>query len=97
MFKLLVWNICGAREVASCRHLKIFVRLHSISFVVIIEPRANVNNLELLKYLGFFDFIFSPTNKIWILWKSGIHAMSLSSIELFCHLYISHDAFIASF
>lgn len=46
MYKVLVWNIRGARGVASCRRLKKLVSLHSISFVVLLEPMADVNNLE---------------------------------------------------
>lgn len=52
------------RGISSCRRLRNLVRKNSIPFVVLLEPRASVNNLDSLKsFLGFNDFIASP-NKI---------------------------------
>lgn len=86
------------RGISSCRRLINLVRKNSIPFVVLLEPRASVNNLDSLKsFLGFNDFIASPNKKIWILWRSGFHAMSLSSSDQLSHLYVSHDEYIVSF
>lgn len=95
MYKVLVWNIRGAANVASMRRIKKLVRLHHISFLVLLEPMDDVNKLGSLTFsLGFSDYISSPNNKIWILWSSGFHAMTLSLTYQFLHLLVSHDDFI---
>lgn len=59
---------------------------------------AGINSLENFKHsLGFFDYVFSSNNKIWILWTSGHHAMLLSSADQFVHMLVSHDAYIPTF
>lgn len=67
MINGLFWNIRGIANRASLRRLEKLLHLHSVYFLVIIEPMANVARIDEIRlFLGFSSVLFMQNNKAWI-------------------------------
>lgn len=91
MIKLLVWNIRGVGNLASCCCLRKFCRLHSIFVLVLIEPFIdNASIFPLQTYLGFSAFVASESNKILLLWRHIFAFTVVSQTFQLLHLHGTH-------
>ena len=78
---------------ASVCRLKLLIRLHGISVLVLIEPLAEAQNIEAIRRSFSFEFcLFNSSNKIWILWRPGFHFHILYNSEQMLHVMVAHDS-----
>nr|XP_027067853.1 uncharacterized protein LOC113693523 [Coffea arabica] len=90
---MLVWNIRGIAGRASIRRLKKLLRLHSVTFLVIIEPMVDAGLLDdFTSRFGFHLRVCNSSNKIWVMWRSGFAVNVLVNNDQLIHMQVSHDS-----
>lgn len=68
MNNILIWNIRGMMGKSSIRRLKLLIRMHGFSLLVLFEPMADVKKIEILRSTLSFEFcVFNTSNKTWML------------------------------
>lgn len=76
----ILWNIRGVHRQESIDHLKILLRQHKTSFLVLLEPKACHNEISRFTFnLGFpCCYHGGATNAhIWIFWQANIQVEPL--------------------
>ncbi|XP_027067398.1 uncharacterized protein [Coffea arabica] len=90
---MLVWNIRRIAGRASIRCLKKLLRLHSVTFLVIIEPMVDAGQLDdFTSRFGFHLGVCNSSNKIWVMWRSGFAVNVLVNNDQLIHMQVCHDS-----
>ena len=91
MINTFIWNIRGVARRASVRRLKKLIRMHSISFRVILESMLDSSQLDAVRIKFEFHLtVCNVVNKIWILWKPEFAVNVLANSEQFIHFAVTH-------
>lgn len=78
--KWLVWNIRGIHQKDSITHLKSILRMHDISILILLEPKANHSEIPRFAFnTGFTAWVHGADSNthVWILWKGSWHIQTL--------------------
>lgn len=65
-----------------------------VSILALVEPfifESQINSLS--TKLGFDQFLFSQSNKIWLFWRHGLVLSLLGQSDQHLHLQVSHSSF----
>ena len=88
--KFIVWNIRGASNRDSLRYIRCTCRSHNIRLLILLEPLANVPQLESVQLFLGFDFARSFVhNKIWVFWSSEARYSFVEAADQLVHIYLS--------
>ncbi|XP_071933097.1 uncharacterized protein [Coffea arabica] len=88
--KFIVWNIRGAANKESLRHIRCTCRSNDIRLLILLEPLANVSHLESVQLFLGFDFAQSFVhNKIWIFWCSDARYSFVEAADQVVHIHVS--------
>ena len=88
--KFIVWNIRGASNKESLRHIRRTCRSNNIRLLILLEPLANVSHLESVQLFLGFDFARSFVhNKIWIFWCSDARYSFVEASDQLVHIHLS--------
>ncbi|XP_027171611.1 uncharacterized protein LOC113771199 [Coffea eugenioides] len=88
--KFIVWNIRGAANKESLRHIRSACRSNDIRLLILLEPLANVSHLDSVQLFLGFDFAQSFLhNKIWIFWCSDARYSFVEAADQVVHIHVS--------
>ena len=95
MTSILVRNIRGIVGHAFSHRLKTLIRFHSVSFLVILEPMVEPEQLDgFTAKFGFHLGVSNFSNKIWVMWKAGFIVDVVINADQFIHLAVAHESWI---
>lgn len=87
MISSLIWNIRGVGKSETRLHLRNLCRTHKISFLAILEPMVDARKILILsRQLGFHNYFYKTSNKIWCFWKDFLSINIISDNQQVVHL-----------
>ena len=73
MFKTICWNARSINTKSSVQRLQFLRKLHQFYLIVILEPFANNNQLNIVRLQLNMDHAISNSNeKVWVFWTNDL-------------------------
>lgn len=91
MINTLVWNAHRVGNHSTVNRLKRLVRLHFLSFLVLLEPFIADDRLVALQNkLHFSALHLSANKKIFLFWRHGLFTTVFHQTNQFFHVQVQH-------
>ena len=98
MIKLVAWNIRGLNDPLKQKELSVFVRVHSLSVVCILETRVRNSNKDriftsILPGWGWLhNYDHALLGRIWVCWNPSVVSIASMHRSFFClAIYASNN------
>ncbi|KAL0920848.1 hypothetical protein M5K25_007863 [Dendrobium thyrsiflorum] len=91
MLNFIVWNVRGIGSLSVKNRIRNLCRIHFIEFLVILEPMISNNKISFVaKVLGFPNYFFNVSNKIWIFWTKNVTLNILNDFPQVINISLSY-------